>query len=264
MRLLVLLCLFMTTVLLLSPLSFVYAAATAQIAVTPLGQANVTLTYTYQDFDTEYAAYTSSGEAVFKVAIVIALASLGWTTDSNSINIQVYTATKTMGITVPINEFAKKTGDFDWQILLGPTKTIYTQWTRTEGTFVFTAASTPHLPLPEIVNLQLSPNAVDIQFDSTNYVITYKASGCLIATALYGSPLEPEVQFLRHFRDDTLTGLAGKSFVSDLNAWYYSFSPQVAQYIQQNQWTRLPMILLISPVVSLLHTADAIIELLTD
>jgi len=253
----------MALALVFSPLSSVYAAVTAQIIVAPSGQANVTLTYTYQDFDVEYAAYTSGGEVVFKAAILMALALLGWTTEANNIGIHADTATKTMTITFPINEFAKKTGD-NWQILLGPAKTIYTQWTRTGNIFVFTSASKPPLPLPEGVNLQLPPNAVDIQFDSTNYVITYKASGCLIATALYGSPLEPEVQFLRHFRDETLVKIAGQTFRDNLNNWYYSFSPKVAEYIQENSWVRIPMILLISPVVSLLHAADAIIELLTD
>ena len=87
--------------------------------------------------------------------------------------------------------------------------------------------------------------------------------GCLIATALYGSPLEPEVQFLRHFRDETLVKVAGQSFRNGLNDWYYSFSPQVSEFIRQNQWMRPPIILLISPSISLLHTVDAIIQLIT-
>jgi len=86
--------------------------------------------------------------------------------------------------------------------------------------------------------------------------------GCLIVTALYGSPLQPEVQFLRHFRDETLVKVAGQTFRDNLNDWYYSFSPQVSEFIRQNQWTRPPIILLISPAVSFLHLADAIIQLI--
>ena len=86
--------------------------------------------------------------------------------------------------------------------------------------------------------------------------------GCLIVTALYGSPLQPEVQFLRHFRDETLVKVAGQTFRDNLNDWYYSFSPQVSEFIRQNQWTRPPIILLISPAVSFLHLADAIILLI--
>jgi hypothetical protein len=88
-------------------------------------------------------------------------------------------------------------------------------------------------------------------------------TGCLIATALYGSSLQPEVQFLRHFRDETLVKVAGQTFRNNLNDWYYSFSPQVSEFIRQNHWMRPPMILLISPIVSFLHAVDAIIQLIT-
>ncbi len=86
--------------------------------------------------------------------------------------------------------------------------------------------------------------------------------GCLIATALYGSPLEPEVQFLRHFRDETLVKVAGQTYRNSLNDWYYSFSPQVSEFIRQNQWMRPPIILLISPTVSFLHAVDVMIQLI--
>jgi hypothetical protein len=79
---------------------------------------------------------------------------------------------------------------------------------------------------------------------------------CLIVTALHGSPLQSEVQFLRHFRDETLVKIAGQTFRDNLNGWYYSFSPQVSEFIRQNQWTRPPIILLIFQTVSILHLAD--------
>ncbi|HLC09657.1 MAG TPA: CFI-box-CTERM domain-containing protein [Nitrosopumilaceae archaeon] len=60
-------------------------------------------------------------------------------------------------------------------------------------------------------------------------------SGCLIATAAFGSELAPQVQFLREFRDDTiLTTTSGASFMSVFNAVYYSFSPYVADAERQN------------------------------
>jgi len=54
-------------------------------------------------------------------------------------------------------------------------------------------------------------------------------SGCLIATAAFGSELAPQVQFLREYRDNTImTTVAGSSFLNAFNTVYYSFSPTVA------------------------------------
>jgi hypothetical protein len=59
--------------------------------------------------------------------------------------------------------------------------------------------------------------------------------GCLIATATYGSEMVPQVQFLREIRDNTvLSTQSGASFMSAFNAFYYSFSPVVADMERQN------------------------------
>jgi peptide/nickel transport system substrate-binding protein len=59
--------------------------------------------------------------------------------------------------------------------------------------------------------------------------------GCLIATAAFGSELSPQVQFLREFRDSkVLSTTSGTSFLYIFNAWYYSFSPTIADMEKQN------------------------------
>ncbi len=66
---------------------------------------------------------------------------------------------------------------------------------------------------------------------------TTKPSGCLIATAAFGSELNPQVQFLRGFRDDyVLKSLTGSAFINTFNTIYYSFSPQVADYEREQPW----------------------------
>jgi len=101
-----------------------------------------------------------------------------------------------------------------------------------------------------------------VQSDKVRIEIEDKIEGCIIATALYGSPLEPEVCFLRHFRDYTLVKIAGEDFVSGFNSWYYSFSPEVAQFIDDNPWTRIPAIAILSPLIWALHVVDAIATVL--
>jgi len=62
-----------------------------------------------------------------------------------------------------------------------------------------------------------------------------KYSGCLIATASFGSELAPQVQMLRETRDNILlqTG-SGTTFMTAFNQFYYTFSPTVAEWERQN------------------------------
>ena len=79
---------------------------------------------------------------------------------------------------------------------------------------------------------------------------------CIIATATYGSELSPEVQFLRSFRDQQVKStFAGDQFMVAFNAWYYSFSPQVAQFIASNVFARAVMKVLLYPLIGILHLA---------
>ncbi len=70
--------------------------------------------------------------------------------------------------------------------------------------------------------------------------------GCFIATAAYGSYLEPEVMVLRGFRDTVLmVNPVGQAFVS----FYYKHSPPVAAIIARHESLRLAARLALTPVV---------------
>ena len=79
-------------------------------------------------------------------------------------------------------------------------------------------------------------------------------AGCLIATATYGSELSPEVQFLRSFRDNSILKTStGSSFMIAFNAWYYSFSPYVAEFIRENSFARAVTRLMLYPLMGILR-----------
>jgi hypothetical protein len=58
---------------------------------------------------------------------------------------------------------------------------------------------------------------------------------CFIATSAFESPLNLEVQILRHYRDDKLKqSNAGRFFI--LN--YYKFSPRIAEFLDNNSYLK--------------------------
>lgn len=72
------------------------------------------------------------------------------------------------------------------------------------------------------------------------------SSSCFIATAAYGSYLDPHVQVLRHFRDRYLiTNRMGALFVS----YYYRYSPGVADFIKRHETLRALTRWVLTPVV---------------
>jgi len=76
---------------------------------------------------------------------------------------------------------------------------------------------------------------------------------CLIATATFDSPLSPQVQQLREFREGTIYSTeSGTQFMTAFNAWYYSFSPAVAIFIDQHPSTKPPMRVILTPLLGIL------------
>lgn len=72
------------------------------------------------------------------------------------------------------------------------------------------------------------------------------ADACFIATASFGSLLHPWVQVLRDFRDTHLHSALGTSLVRQ----YYRLSPPLASIIAQHSLLRLPVRLLLVPIIA--------------
>jgi uncharacterized repeat protein (TIGR01451 family) len=69
---------------------------------------------------------------------------------------------------------------------------------------------------------------------------------CFIATAAYGSPLEPHVQALREFRDHYLqSSTLGRAFIR----FYYRHSPPIAAVIAEHDWLQFLVRMLLTPLV---------------
>jgi peptide/nickel transport system substrate-binding protein len=82
-------------------------------------------------------------------------------------------------------------------------------------------------------------------------------SGCLIATAAFGSELTPQVQYLRNFRDNYILSTAsGSAFMNTFNSVYYSFSPQVADYEREQPWLQTTVKAVLYPLFGILTAAE--------
>jgi len=76
------------------------------------------------------------------------------------------------------------------------------------------------------------------------------AGSCFIATAAYGSSMNPNVWTLRVFRDTyLLTNPLGRLFVN----FYYTFSPSVANVIAQSEVLRAATRVFLTPIVALVQ-----------
>ena len=105
--------------------------------------------------------------------------------------------------------------------------------------------------------------ADDIEIKNTENIEiknTEEGGGCLIATAVFGSELAPQVQFLREIRDNTILQTeSGTSFMASFNQFYYSFSPIVADYERENSTFKEAVKITLTPLLTsltLLQYAD--------
>jgi len=74
-----------------------------------------------------------------------------------------------------------------------------------------------------------------------------KKGGCFIATAAYGSALDPHVQILRDFRDKYLiTNKPGQLFVK----FYYKYSPPIANFIARHKVLKPFVRILLLPLIT--------------
>jgi hypothetical protein len=103
--------------------------------------------------------------------------------------------------------------------------------------------ATPAQQSPKTVN-----NPVPVPVAESKAAVPEKKDGgkCYIATAAYGSYLDPHVNVLREFRDTfLLTNPVGRTFVD----FYYSYSPPAAAFISRHESLRTMTRWSLTPVI---------------
>ena len=97
---------------------------------------------------------------------------------------------------------------------------------------------------------------------TTTQVQTITPRRCLIASAAFGSELEPEVQYLREFRDGKVaSSYAGSNFMKMFNTFYYSFSPAAADVISSSPEYANTVRVLLYPMIGVLRFASLVSDL---
>ena len=110
----------------------------------------------------------------------------------------------------------------------------------------FFVASVDDTVDPEIITVYPTP----ITYDSITFQLKptggSSAGNCFIATAAFGSYLDPSVKILRDFRDKFLiTNHVGQSFVN----WYYKVSPPLADLISTREIMKTMVRIILLPAV---------------
>ncbi len=86
---------------------------------------------------------------------------------------------------------------------------------------------------------------------SISQIPSKSAGGCLIATAIYGSELAPQVQQLRELRDNSLLQTeSGTNFMEMFNNVYYTFSPTIADYQREHPFFKEAVKIAITPMIT--------------
>ena len=108
--------------------------------------------------------------------------------------------------------------------------------------FAISGADTEYAPDDNLQADELSiPNTPQCGYYSSD-----ESGGCFIATAAYGSMLEPHVVALRQFRDQYLRHSSiGRAFIR----FYYRHSPPIAALIARHESLRLLVRALLAPIV---------------
>ena len=172
---------------------------------------------------------------------------------------QTFTISETQGGLLTLHSVTiVGTNAGDFSIPFGSDHCSNTSLTSTSCTFVVTFAPSSagtkiayiSVPTTDPSATSLTGTLTGVSLPAATAATTTSSSGggntCFIATAAYGSYLDPHVAALRAFRDRRLlTCGPGRAFI----AFYYKHSPPVAEFIAQHESVRAVTRWALAPVV---------------
>jgi len=172
---------------------------------------------------------------------------------ANATTTSTTTTTSAITYTLSVFTFYATSTSYIWTVSASTTTTFYsTSYTSTTTTTTTTSTSTS-----TITSATSTTTTV-----TTTEARTLTPGRCLIASAAYESELSPYVQFLREFRDcRVLSSFAGSQFLKAFNAFYYSFSPSLAELISTSDAARAAMRVLLSPLLGSLSLGQAAFDI---
>ena len=134
-----------------------------------------------------------------------------------------------------------------------PRTTTTSTTTRTETT----SATTTSIVSSATSSLTTTASAVTTTHAVTTGQSSVSSSShwpCVIATAAYGSDMAPDVVYMRYVRDNMIGSTpTGRGLVDGFNAFYYSWSPLLAERIAGNGLLRAIFRVLLLPLVGIVH-----------
>ncbi len=133
-------------------------------------------------------------------------------------------------------------GTYDATTATNPVSYTYTN----TGTYTARVRVTDNQGATAMGETNITVTRPSSESPSTNTSSQSGGGGCFIATAAYGSYLDPHVMVLREFRDKyLLTNTIGRIFVK----LYYKTSPPIAEFISKHEMLRTIIRILLTPAV---------------
>jgi streptogramin lyase len=242
--------------------STVTSTATSSYSTKVLGHSN-----TYQNVTTT---------VVDTISILVTSTTSTWTKTTTSTSVSttsqtstsVTTSTTTSGTTTTVTSTSTTTSTSSTTTTT-TTSTTYTSTsyspTVTTPVTVGTTSMYSSTTTTTTTSTATETSAVLLATTTTTVAtatVTPAGRACVIASVAYGSELAPEVQFLRGFRDGPVVAtFAGAQFMSVFNAFYYSFSPKVAELVGGTPVLQPITRAFIYPLLGSLRLAAAICQL---